>query len=132
MERDNMKTKTTPKHEFDEYGELVSPPTLAMAKVVLAQHAMLIRKQEGEYRVAFREDNTKAPKRQLINNGRGGGPKGKLKFKRPPRLIDESKSERCAYYTNDLEDAVDTGITMRKMRTERLMIRVGAGAWIDD
>lgn len=111
--------------QFDEYGDLTSKPTVAMAKVVLAQYQMLIRKQGDEYRVAFKEDDVK-PSQHSLNRtlwNRKGIHKGKLKFKRAPSMKDESMSERCAYYTNDLEDAVDTGITMRRMRTERLLIR---------
>jgi hypothetical protein len=123
-----MKTK----HEFDQYGDLISPPTLAMARAVLAQHSMLIRKQAGEYRVAFREDDTRPPKPQIMGRTKNSVHVGKLKFKRPQRMVDESKSERCAYYTNDLEDAVDTGITMRKMRTERLLIRAGVDLHVSE
>lgn len=118
-----MTTKT--KLEFDQYGDLLSPPTLAMARAVLAQFNMLIRKQDGEFRVAHREDDVRPPKSNATLWNRKGAHVGRTKFKRPPRLIDESMSERCAYYTNDLEDAVNTGISMRRLRTERYAARAG-------
>jgi len=95
---------------------IASPCTVSAVHVRAIKHDMVIRKRDGEYRVAHREDSTRAPQSTATMWNLKGAHQGKLKFKRPPRTIDESKSERCAYYTNDLEDAVDTGIIMREQR----------------
>jgi hypothetical protein len=64
--------------------------TMVEARAILAPLGLVIRKRDGEYRVAFR-----LPPR---THGQ-------------PRAFDQ---EASAYYTTDLDDAVGTGIAMAK------------------
>jgi hypothetical protein len=62
--------------------------TLVEARVILKPHGITLNRQHGEYRVAFRLP---------------------YRTKQQGRAFDP---EKTAYYTNDLDDAVGTGLAM--------------------